>query len=146
MPRFKPKGILERDPVADVWKRTLSRIPTLYGRVAYLASLRDQNSGAYRHHGLTASFGRDEGTRALRESHEQAFAEWLNLSLAEKSADLQSYLAALEDPMPEVVEHWLSPGYLQTLIPAAARKASRELFRSDLETLLKLLRRATRRG
>src|SRR5580658_3729115 len=97
MPRFKPKSVLETSAISDLWKHTLSRIPTLFGRLAYLAGLRDPNSGAYRHHGLSAVFGREESGKALRESHEQAFVEWLKLSLAEKHGDLVSHLARLEE-------------------------------------------------
>ena len=64
MPRFKVKGALERSAAEDLWRHTLSRIPTLFGRIAYLASLRDPNSGIYRHHGLSAVFGRDESSNA----------------------------------------------------------------------------------
>src|SRR5712691_10477786 len=96
MPRFRSKGVLERTALADLWKHTLSQIPTVYGRLAYLASLRDPNSGAYRHHGLSAAFGREESGKALKQSHEGIFSEWLNLALAEKSGDLGNYLRDLD--------------------------------------------------
>src|SRR5579862_3699526 len=107
MPRFKLKGVLERYAVQDLWKHTLSRIPTLYGRLFYLSSLRDPNSGAYRHHGLSTAFGREESARALQESHEEAFLEWVKLPLSEQKADLTHYLDELEDPHRTVVNHWL---------------------------------------
>ncbi len=139
MPRFKPKGMLERTAVDDLWKHTLSRIPTVYGRLAYLSGLRDPNSGIYRHHGLSAAFGRDESGRALRRSHEEIFLQWLNLALAEKHADLQSYLAALEDPSRTVVDHWLHSRSYKTQIPSAARPAEGDLYCSELEALLELM-------
>jgi hypothetical protein len=44
---------LERDrPAEDVWDRTLAQIATTFGRIAYLASLRNENSGRYEHFGL----------------------------------------------------------------------------------------------
>ena len=92
MPRFKPMAKLERNALADLCKHTLSHIPTLVGRLVYLATLRDVNSGAYRHHGLATAFGRDEAARALRESHDATFQGWLKLSLAEKNEDLREYL------------------------------------------------------
>jgi hypothetical protein len=140
MPRFKPKGVLERSAVADLWKHTLSRIPTVYGRLSYLASLRDQNSGIYRHHGLSKAFGREESYKALQESHQQAFAEWLNLSLADKSADLTAYLASLEDPRLAVLDHWLQSRIYRSHVPASARAMERELFFRDMEALLVVLR------
>ena len=81
MPRFKLRGVLDRDPVADLWRHTLNKIPTTYGRLTYLADLRDPRTGVYQHHGLAATFGREEAKRALAESHLQVFSEWLALPL-----------------------------------------------------------------
>lgn len=139
MPRFR-KGALERTAAGDLWKHTLSQIPTLYGRISYLASLRDRNSGIYRHHGLAAMFGRDESSRALRESHEELFREFVKLSIRDKKMDLTQHFAALEDPLGMVVEHMLVSRVYQTQIPAASRLAERELFCTDLEILLETIR------
>jgi hypothetical protein len=140
MPRFKPKGALERSASDDLWKNTLSRIPTRYGRLSYLASLRDGNSGMYRHHGLSTLFGREESTRALRESHQTVFLEWLNLPLAEKQAELLRYLEDLEDSSKVVLDHLISARAYRALLPAAARQMEVELFSRDLEALLQILR------
>lgn len=140
MPRFRPTAKLERSALADLWKHTLSHIPTVCGRLVYVATLRDVNSGTYKHHGLVASFGRDEAARALRESHEEAFREWLNLPLAEKNHDLKDYLVALDDPQEEVAEHWLRSGVYRSYVPAAAMEMEKELFSKDLEILLQFLR------
>jgi hypothetical protein len=146
MPRLKSKGMLERTALADLWKHTLSQIPTLYGRLAYLASLRDPNSGAYRHHGLSAAFGREESSRALRQSHEGIFSEWLKLALAEKSSDLGAYLQGLEDPKGMVVSYWLNSKHYRAQIPDSALPMESELFHSDLEALLQILRNASAAG
>jgi hypothetical protein len=145
MPRVRLTAKLERSALADLWKHTLSRVPTVSGRLVYLATLRDVNSGTYKHHGLVTAFGRDESAKALRESHQAAFASWLNLSLAEKNEDLRDYLMALavsqEDVTREqVVEHWLRSGVYRSYVPASAIKAEADLFCQDLETLLQLLR------
>jgi len=135
MPRPK-KGALERSAIGDLWRRTLSQIPTVYGRLAYLASLRDQNSGIYRHHGLAAMFGRDESSRALRESHEETFLEWLNMPMREKKLDLGRHFSGLEDPVPVVVEYLLSTGAYRSQPPASALPMEQQLFCADLEALL----------
>jgi hypothetical protein len=140
MPRFKPKGMLERSALQDLWKHTLWRIPTILGRLAYLASLRDPNSGIYRHHGLSTAFGREESGKALRESHEQVFAEWLNLPLAGKHQDLMEYLAGLEDSRQAVVDHWLRSKVYRTQVPSSAREAEEKLFLEDLRALLETAR------
>ena len=140
MPRFKPKGVLERSASGDLWKNTLSRIPTVYGRLAYLASLRDQNSGLYRHHGLSALFGREASNKALKESHQGVFQEWLNLPLSEKYAELLEYLQGLEDSSAVVLDHWIRTEAYKNLLPDGARKPETELFSRDLAALLEVVR------
>jgi hypothetical protein len=142
MPRFKPKGVLQRSAAEDLWKHTLSRIPTVFGRLEYLASLRDSNSGAYRHYGLAEAFGRDESAKAMRESHEEAFLGWITLNMREKYGVLGQHLDSLEDPAPMVVEHWLESRVYRTFVPASAREMERDLFCSDLEALLAMIRTA----
>ena len=139
MPRFKIKGALDRSAVADLWRRTLSGIPTAYGRLAYLASLRDQNSGVYRHHGLAATFGREESTRALRESHERCFMEWLNLDLEVKTADLRDYITGLEDPPAVVLKYLGSAARNEFHLPDSALPMERELFHRDFGTAADLV-------
>jgi hypothetical protein len=141
MPRFRPTAKLERSALADLCKYTLSRIPSVSGRLIYLASLRDVHSGTYRHYGLIAAFGRDEAVRALRESHQAAFHNWLTLSLSEKNEDLREYLRELNDSHEEIAEHWLKSGVYRTYVPASAMRAEIDLFCRDLETLLELLRK-----
>lgn len=142
MPRFKPKGMLERDPMADLWKHTLSCIPTVYGRLVYLASLRDPNSGLYRHHGLSLAFGREESARALRESHQQVFQQWLSLPFASKSPDLKEFLAGLEDGSATVAAHWLHTGHYRNLLPERATRAQAAQFVQESATLLEMIRNA----
>lgn len=140
MPRFKPKGVLERTAAADLWKHTLSKIGTAYGRLVYLAALRDANSGMYRHYGLSAAFGREESSKALKQSHEEVFQNWLNLSMSERSVDLRSYLATLEDTPDIVVEEWLRSRVYRIQIPTSASEAQKRHFLHDLKALLEILR------
>ena len=140
MPRFKLKGALERSASADLWKHTLSRIPTAYGRLTYLVSLRDPNSGIYRHHGLASVFGRDESIRALRESHDRSFLEWLLLDLELKIADLQEYIAGLDDDGEVVLKYLASSARNEFQLPEGAREADRFLFHRDFEKAVALLR------
>ena len=139
MPRFRPKPMLERSATADLFKNTLSRIPTIFGRLAYLASLRDPNSGIYRHHGLVSIFGRDESRKALAQSHQEVFQEWLNLPLAEKSEDLRDYIHSLDDPPAVVLEHWSQTQLPLGYMPEAVRQGERELFLQEFEILLEIL-------
>ncbi|MCS7024455.1 MAG: hypothetical protein NZV14_06605 [Bryobacteraceae bacterium] len=141
------KSFPERDPLplprgasADLWRHTLSQIPTVFGRLVYLAGLRDSNSGVYSHHGLATLFGEQEASEAIRISHEECFAAWLSLGLAEQHADLQAYLGSLDADRKRVIEVWSRLNPYWNLPPAAALQVERELFFTDLEALLSLLR------
>ena len=124
----------------DLWSRTLERIPTEYGRLVYLASLRNPNSGLYEHHGLAARFSDLEANAVLRSSHEQVFLQWLALGLREQKADLDEYLSSLDDDKRLVTETWLRLMPFRNLMPDSARSAEADLYASDFRILLELLK------
>jgi len=132
--------MLERSASADLFKNTLSRIPTIFGRLFYLASLRDPNSGFYEHHGLRVIFGKDESRRALLDSHLQTFQAWLSLPMQEKIEDLRTYLATLEEPYPGVVRVWTETQTYRLCLPMGIRESEKQLFFQEFEALLQFLR------
>lgn len=126
--------------IQDLWTRTLAQVPTTFGRVAYLASLRDPNTGRYEHFGLAQIYSLEEADQALRWSHARAFSDWLNYSLAEQKDDLEAYLLSLEGDRQTVLRTWATLSPYRNLLPADASEAERQLFMSDLELILDLLR------
>jgi hypothetical protein len=136
--RVKP--VLDRSAAADLWRHTLSRIPSVFGRLVYLSSLRDGNTGRYEHHGFALLYGEGEADRTLRASHAGSFAEWLGFTLEQQKADLSLYLSDLGVDKRSVVETWLRLAPYRHLIPATAGTAERELYLTDLETILTLLK------
>lgn len=140
MKRMKSKAALERGAASDLWRHTLSQIPSVYGRLAYLTSLRDANSGQYQHHGLALIFGDKEADEALRRSHHSSFEEWLTFTLEQQKADLDLYLSDLVGIKKTVIENWLGLAPYKNLVPATAGKTERTLFLTDLEALLELLK------
>ena len=97
----------DRSAAADLWRNTLSQIPTTFGRLIYLASLRDQNTGAYHHHGLEQLFGADETDQTLRQSHSQTFSEWLCFNLEQQKKDLEDYLDELNEDKKTILATWI---------------------------------------
>ncbi|MGB9604481.1 MAG: hypothetical protein ACP5U2_05315 [Bryobacteraceae bacterium] len=130
----------ERTAPDDLWRRTLSQIPTVFGRLVYLSSLRDPNTGRYEHFGLAQMFGEDEADRALRQSHLETFQEWLGFGLQRQMEDLDHYLAGLHRDPRTILATWSRVEPYRNLIPAAAREPERRLYLADLEALLELLK------
>jgi hypothetical protein len=132
---------LERDrPAEDVWDRTLAQIATTFGRIAYLASLRNENSGRYEHFGLARIYSGEEADRVLRACHQEVFSDWLNFSLMQQRNDLEAYLNSIDDDRKTVLATWLDLSPYRNLIPADSTAAERRLYLSDLELILDLLR------
>jgi len=67
----------------------------------------------------------------LCRSHHQVFAQWLGFSLAEQKSDLDDYLR--EPGNSRYAAHY------RNLMPPTARDVERQLYLTDLETLMGLL-------
>lgn len=104
---------------AESWRETLSRIPTHFGRLVFIASLRHAS-------------GSDIADRTICHSHHQIFSEWLGFTLAQQKADLDNYLMASQTPV-HLVPY-------REFVPRTAHQVERQLYLTDLETLLELLR------
>ncbi len=133
-------GKFVRGPAADLWRHTLVQVPTTFGRLVYLASLRNQNTGMYEHFGLAQMFGEEESDRTIRESHEHVFGDWLCFGLEQQKEELEEYLSGLQESLRLVIENWLRFTPYRNFVPAAIREAERELYLTDLATVLDMLR------
>jgi hypothetical protein len=140
MIRYEARRTLERGAAADLWRHTLSQVPSVFGRMVYLCSLRDPNTGCYQHYGLAQSFGEEEADRVLRESHQASFAEWLCFNLEQQKADLDLYLSGLDGNRRVILDTWIRLAPYRNLAPSTTREVERQLYLTDLETILELLR------
>jgi hypothetical protein len=129
---FIAKPEATRGPAADLWRKTLSRIPTQFGRLVFISSLRDALTGRYSHPPLSEIVGREITDRTLCHSHHEIFSEWLGFTLAQQKADLDEFLNASNGP--------LDLAHYRDIVPGTAHQVERQLYLTDLETLLELLR------
>lgn len=133
-------NLLERGAASDLWRNTLSQIPSVFGRLVYLSSLRNPNSARYGHHGLALIFSEDEANRALRKSHNKTFSEWLSFDLEHQKADLDVYLSELFEGKEAVLKAWTSLSPYRNFVPNSAKAIERRLYLADLQAILELLR------
>jgi hypothetical protein len=126
--------------LAESWRRTVAGIDTVLGRLAYLASLRNTNTGAYEHFGLAERVGAAEVDTLIRRSHLDVFQEWLCFGLERQKEELEAYFSGLEGDRREILSNWLVLGPYAAWVPAESRDVERKLFYSDLEIVLELIR------
>jgi hypothetical protein len=129
----------------QILQAMLSQIPTLFGRLEFLASLRNSRSGAYEHAVLIQVIDREELDRLLRYQHRQVFTQWLASSLEEQKTDLTAFLNSPDrsggagEGLSRLAAH-------AELVPPGARPVERQLYFTDWETLLGLLDLTPRDG
>jgi hypothetical protein len=124
----------------NIWRNTLSHIPTVFGRLVYLASLWEPQTGRYHHYGLVRLFGGEEADHMLRRSHAEVFSRWLGFTLEEQKHDLEDYLSDLSADKRSARLKWSRLLHYHTLVPADALEVERRLYASDFKILLELLK------
>ena len=113
-------------------------LPSILAQLACLAQLRDSNTGVYSYPTVTDRSQAQEAHRVLERLHTQSFRRWLKLNLEGQKADLDLYLSGLSCSRPTVVRTWIQIESYRCFVPASASSPDRELFVSDMETLLHL--------
>jgi hypothetical protein len=132
--------ILRIQPVVrDFTATTLAAIPNVFGRLIYIASLRDLSSGRYEHSGLAAVYSPDAVQEALRFCHQEIFSRVLEMPLSVQEQDLTECLDNMPGSLEETVAHWRQLESYRVLPPEDAPDYLRELFFSNLRALLEIL-------
>ena len=125
--------------IDDIWQNTIAETPTVWGKLVYLASLRDENSGKYRHYALEKRFPAEQCHEILQQNHRAIFYGWLGLTLEEQKDDLLEAWRDLATDLPTVLATWNKLEPYRLYLPAETSHGDRELFLTDLRTILDLL-------
>jgi hypothetical protein len=125
--------------IQDFTLTTLAGIPGEFGRLTYMASLRDLSSGKYEHAGLAALYPDEAVQQALELCHEQIFERVLETPLARQEADLKECLERMQGGLSSALAHWRRLEAYRVLMPERAPGYLKELFCSNLRALLELL-------
>jgi len=128
-----------RKIIHDFTATTLSVIPSQYGRLIYIASLRDLSSGRYEHAGLTALYPTEAVQQAVKKCHEEVFERILETPLQVQERDLRECFENMPGGMQSAVTNWSRLEAYRVLMPEESPDYLRELFCSNLRALLEIL-------
>ncbi len=128
---------MSREFVIHLWNAAVEELPTLFGRLVFLAGLRDNETGMYRHYGFELAVGR-HASDAMRATHEATFLKWLGLTIERQKEDFTAFLASAPGHRRHALSTWSDIARHFALIPASAREHERELYFADVEVVLEL--------
>jgi hypothetical protein len=127
-----------RRVIEDFTSRTLAAISCEFGRLVYVAMLRDLATGRYRHQGLEALYSDESVHQALNFCHEELLQRVLETPLEEQQRDLERCFSGMDAPAENVAARWLEGEFYRLLVPLGAPSYLRDLFCSNLRILLGL--------
>ena len=121
-----------RAVIEDFSSRSLAAISTDFGRLYYVSSLRDSESGRYEHDGLKSLYPENAVQAGISHCHEELFSRILETPLREQERDLRECLGSAGDQYWDVVESWLESRYFQQMCPEGLPDYLRDLFSSNM--------------
>lgn len=128
-----------RRVLEDFTNTSLSAISTDFGRLLYVASLLDLGAGRYHHDGLAALYPDPAVQQALAHCHEELFARILETPLEQLEWDLRTTVGGLEGNFWEIIRRWQELEFYRLLAPVGMPDYLRNLFASNIRTLLALI-------
>jgi hypothetical protein len=117
----------------------LEQEPTLFGKLVYLASLRDSGTNHYHCEILEEPGSQARGETLLRLAHREAFGNWLSLSLSAQCAQLQCFLNLRSSQDAGLIRSWCHAERIDALCSPGTSSRERALFTSDLLLALRSL-------
>jgi hypothetical protein len=125
-----------RAVIEDFSSQTLAAISSDFGRLYYVSSLKDTDSGRYEHDGLTSLYSENAVQAALSHCHEELFSRILETPLRDQERDLRSCLGSAGDQYWDVIESWRENRTFKEMCPEGLPDYLQDLFCSNMTALL----------
>lgn len=133
------KSVPVQEAYDDLVKRTLSRISCDLGRLIYIASTREYNTGNYHHEGLASRFSPEAARKALEIAHRQTFYKVSSFSLENLVSELETYLRSTRENPQECLRAWQKLEPYRIAMPTDVNVTVARLFTSNLRLALAIL-------
>jgi hypothetical protein len=127
------------EAIGNIKSRTLAGIAGDVGRLIYLASARDYNTGQYYHEGLATRFTEKVAVAALAACHQEIFNRLVFSSLEDLINQLENYLHSTHARPEKVLGAWQKLEPYRVTIPGECDELCAGFFFSNVKTALAIL-------
>src|SRR5580700_8196806 len=117
----------------------LARIPSDFGRLADVATLRDVTTGHYYHPALEEVYSESAVHQALLYCHQELFEKVIGTPLDLQEWGLRTHFARMDAPVAEIAFRWLEVEHFRSLVPLGIEPHLRDLFLSNTRAILSRL-------
>jgi hypothetical protein len=114
-------------------------IPTVFGRLVYLATISETSARGYRSGPRIGTARSQQVGVTLGHAHTDVFARWLVLGLEQQRRDLMRFVDSDGRDAYECLRSWRTGGIFDQLAPETASWHETRLFRDDLELVIESL-------
>jgi hypothetical protein len=136
----KTTPVQAEEACEDLKNRTLVSLPGCFGRLIYLASMRDYNTGQYYHDGLAKRFSEATAADALAKCHREAFQLLLRSPLEEVVGELERYIGSTPAEADQLLDTWERLQPYRIAVPAQSSPVLAEFFTSNIKIALAILK------
>lgn len=130
----------------DLLRRSLSKISGDMGRLIYLASTRDYNTGTYHHEGLAARFRGEIAGQALETAHREIFDRLSTCPLAELVKEVETYVQTSRQTREEILHVWQKLEPYRVALPMDVNRVVARLFVANVRLALAILQQTQERA
>jgi hypothetical protein len=122
--------------IEDLRTRTLGPIGYDFGRLLYLASVRDYSTGEYQHHGLADSFSELAAEGALAACHTELFSRLATCPLRLFVPQVERFMRAACQDLQKTLDFWESLEVYRLTVPCTCDRLTTALFMSNVKIAL----------